>query len=95
MVLATKVHHRMADDDPNAFGNSRRHLVEQCDASLRRLGTDWIYLYQVHRPQPEGPIDKTLRALDDLVRSGNLRQLPRPPWCSEPARSRSPPPPPR
>jgi aryl-alcohol dehydrogenase-like predicted oxidoreductase len=75
VVLATKVHNRMADDDPNAFGNSRRHVIEQCDASLRRLGTDWIDLYQVHRPQPEVPIDETLRALDDLVRAGKVRYI--------------------
>src|ERR1051325_4555640 len=50
VVLATKVHGRMADDDPNAYGNSRRHIVEQCEASLRRLQTDYIDLYQIHRP---------------------------------------------
>ena len=75
VVLATKVHGTMDDDDPNAQGTSRRHLVEQCEASLRRLQTDWIDLYQLHRPRPEIAIDETLRALDDLVRAGKVRYL--------------------
>ena len=75
VVLATKVHGQMAEDDPNARGNSRRHIVEQCEASLRRLQTDYIDLYQLHRPQPEIPIDETLRAMDDLVRSGKVRYV--------------------
>jgi aryl-alcohol dehydrogenase-like predicted oxidoreductase len=75
VILATKVHGRMADDDPNAQGNSRRHIVEQCEASLRRLQTDYLDLYQVHRPSPDIPIDETLRALDDLVRSGKVRYI--------------------
>jgi aryl-alcohol dehydrogenase-like predicted oxidoreductase len=49
--------------------------MEQCDASLRRLKTDWIDLYQIHRPQAECPIDETLRALDDLIRSGRVRYI--------------------
>lgn len=75
IVLATKVHGRMADDDPNAQWTSRRHIIEQCEASLRRLQTDWIDVYQLHRPRPEIPIDETLRALDDLVRSGKVRYI--------------------
>ena len=75
IVLATKVHSRMADDDPNAFGNHRRHIIEQCEASLRRLQTDYIDLYQIHRPLSNTPIDETLRALDDLVRAGKVRYL--------------------
>jgi aryl-alcohol dehydrogenase-like predicted oxidoreductase len=75
VILATKVHGRMADDDPNMEGNSRRHIIEQCHASLRRLQTDWIDLYQIHRPQPDVPIDETLRALDDLVRAGKVRYV--------------------
>jgi len=75
VVLATKVHGRMAEDDPNAFGNSRRHIIAQCEASLRRLQTDYIDLYQIHRPEPHTPIDETLRALDDLVRSGKVRYI--------------------
>ena len=50
VVLATKVHGRMDDQDPNAWGNSRRHILEQCEASLRRLQTESIDLYQLHRP---------------------------------------------
>lgn len=73
VVLATKVHGRMDNDDPNASGNSRRHLIAQCEASLRRLRTDWIDLYQIHRPSPGVPIDEVLRALDDLVRAGKVR----------------------
>jgi aryl-alcohol dehydrogenase-like predicted oxidoreductase len=75
IILATKVHGRMADDDPNAAGNSRRHIIAQAEASLRRLQTDYIDLYQVHRPEASTPIDETLRALDDLVRSGKVRYL--------------------
>lgn len=73
VVLATKVHGRMDDDDPNAAGNSRRHIIAQCEASLRRLRTDWIDLYQIHRPSPSVAIDEVLRALDDLVRAGKIR----------------------
>lgn len=73
IVLATKCHGKMDDDDPNAGGNSRRHIIAACESSLKRLGTDWIDLYQIHRPQPGIPIDETLRALDDLVRSGKVR----------------------
>ena len=61
VVLATKVHGTMDDTDPNARGTSRRHIIEQCDASLRRLQTDYIDLYQLHRPRPEIAIDETLR----------------------------------
>lgn len=75
VILATKCHGRMSDTDPNARGNSRRHIIEACEASLKRLNTDYIDLYQIHRPQPEIPIDETLRALDDLVRSGKVRYI--------------------
>ena len=75
VVLATKVHGRMDDDDPNAAGNNRRHIIEQCEASLRRLQTDYIDLYQIHRPQSVVPIDETLRALDDLIRAGKVRYI--------------------
>ncbi len=75
VVLATKVHGTMDDEDPNAYGSSRRHIIEQCEASLRRLQTDYIDLYQIHRPRSDTPIDETLRALDDLVRSGKVRYI--------------------
>ena len=65
----------LADKDPNAGGSSRRHIIEQCEISLKRLRTDWIDLYQMHRPQPDIPIDETLRALDDLVRAGKVRYI--------------------
>ncbi|HJN93378.1 MAG TPA: aldo/keto reductase [Dehalococcoidia bacterium] len=75
IILATKVHGAMADDAPNMQGNSRRHIIQQCEASLRRLQTDYIDLYQIHRPQPGIPIDETLRALDDLITSGKVRYI--------------------
>jgi aryl-alcohol dehydrogenase-like predicted oxidoreductase len=73
VFLATKVHGTMDDLDPNQQGNSRRHIIEQAEASLRRLQTDYLDLYQIHRPRPEIAIDETLRALDDLVRAGKVR----------------------
>ncbi len=75
IVLATKFYGSMDDSDPNAQGASRRHIVDACEASLRRLGTDWIDLYQIHRPSPDTAVDETLRALDDLVRQGKVRHL--------------------
>jgi aryl-alcohol dehydrogenase-like predicted oxidoreductase len=74
VVLATKVHGKMGED-VNDLGNTRRHIIEQCDASLRRLQTDYIDLYQIHRPSPDVPIDETLRALDDLIRAGKVRYI--------------------
>lgn len=74
VVLATKAYFAMSDD-VNAQGSSRRHLIEQCEASLRRLQTDYIDLYQLHHPSNDIPIDETLRALDDLVRSGKVRYI--------------------
>jgi aryl-alcohol dehydrogenase-like predicted oxidoreductase len=70
-VLATKVFYPMGDG-PNDGGLSRKHVLEQCDASLRRLATDYIDLYQCHRYDDETPLDETLRALDDLVRRGKV-----------------------
>ena len=75
VVLATKAFLPMDSEDLNARGLSRRHLVQACEASLKRLGTDWIDLYQLHRPQADIPIDETLRALDDLIRAGKLRYI--------------------
>ncbi len=74
IVLATKCHGAMGDD-PNSQGNSRRWIMRACDDSLRRLGTDWIDLYQIHRPDPFTDIDETLGALSDLVRAGKVRYL--------------------
>ncbi len=75
IVLATKGFALMDASDPNARGNSRRHLIQACEDSLRRLDTDHVDLYQLHRPHPDVPIDETLRALDDLVRSGKVRYI--------------------
>lgn len=75
IVVATKAFMPMASDDPNARGSSRRHLVQACEDSLKRLGTDWIDLYQMHRPDADVPIDETLRALDDLIRAGKVRYI--------------------
>jgi aryl-alcohol dehydrogenase-like predicted oxidoreductase len=74
VVLATKVHGVMGKD-PNRQGNSRRWIVQACEDSLRRLDTDWIDLYQVHRPDPEVDVDETLGALTDLVRAGKVRSI--------------------
>ena len=74
VVLATKVHGSMGQD-PNEQGNSRRWIVSACENSLRRLGTDWIDLYQIHRPSADTDIDETLGALTDLVRAGKIRYL--------------------
>jgi aryl-alcohol dehydrogenase-like predicted oxidoreductase len=74
VVLATKVHGTMGDD-PNEFGNSRRWIVREVENSLRRLGTDWIDLYQIHRPEHDTDIDETLGALTDLVRAGKVRYI--------------------
>jgi aryl-alcohol dehydrogenase-like predicted oxidoreductase len=74
VVLATKVHGTMGED-PNERGNSRRWILRECEESLRRLGTDWIDLYQVHRWDGETDHDETLSALTDLVRAGKVRYL--------------------
>ena len=75
VVLATKVHGRMHDEDPNQYGNSRRWIVKEVENSLRRLKTDWIDLYQIHRPEPDTDIDETLGALSDLVGAGKVRYI--------------------
>src|SRR6187200_1922086 len=74
VVLATKVHGVMGDD-VNMRGNSRRWITRACDDSLRRLGTDWIDLYQIHRPEPDTDVDETLGALSDLVRLGKVGHI--------------------
>ena len=74
VVIATKVHGKMRQG-PNGGGLSRGHIMEQIDASLRRLGTDYIDLYQIHRWDPLVPIEETMEALHDVVRSGKARYL--------------------
>ncbi|WP_319460524.1 aldo/keto reductase [Micromonospora sp. RTP1Z1] len=74
VVIATKVHGRMGPG-PNRGGLSRKHIMSEIDASLRRLGTDYVDLYQIHRLDPGTPIEETLEALHDLVRAGKVRYL--------------------
>ncbi len=74
VILATKVHNPMGDD-PNEQGNSRRWIIREVEASLKRLQTDWIDLYQIHRPSPDTDIEETLGALHDLVRQGKVRYI--------------------
>ncbi len=74
VVLATKFHNPMGED-PNRRGNSRRWMMQAVEDSLRRLRTDWIDLYQVHRPDPATDVEETLSALTDLVRQGKVRYL--------------------
>jgi aryl-alcohol dehydrogenase-like predicted oxidoreductase len=74
VVLATKFHGPMGDDR-NRRGTSRRWIVRAVEDSLRRLGTDWIDLYQIHRPEPDVDIDETLGALSDLVHAGKVRYV--------------------
>jgi aryl-alcohol dehydrogenase-like predicted oxidoreductase len=76
VLVATKVQSPLhAGDGPNERGQSRHHIVEGCEASLRRLGTDHIDLYQVHSIDELTPLEETLRALDDLVRQGKVRYI--------------------
>ncbi len=74
VVIATKVHFPMGDG-PNDRGLSRKHLFDSIDGSLRRLGTDHVDLYQIHRFDPHTPLEETLDALNDIVRSGKVRYL--------------------
>jgi aryl-alcohol dehydrogenase-like predicted oxidoreductase len=74
VVIATKVFNAMGDD-PNQRGLSRKHIRHSIEASLRRLGTDYVDLYQIHRFDPETPIEETLGALDGLVREGKVLYL--------------------
>src|SRR3954453_15064636 len=83
VVLATKVNGAMGDD-PNERGISRRWIIAEVENSLRRLQTDYIDLYQIHRPDPTVDIEETLSALTDLIRSGKVRAIgspPPPPPC--------------
>ncbi len=74
VLLSTKFSVPLSDD-PNSGGTSRHAVIASCEASLKRLGTDHIDLYFIHRPFPETPIEETLRALEDLVRSGKVRAI--------------------
>jgi aryl-alcohol dehydrogenase-like predicted oxidoreductase len=74
VVLATKAHMPMGDD-PNQRGNSRRWIITEVENSLRRLQTDWIDLYQIHRPDPNTDIDETLSVLSDLIHQGKVRYV--------------------
>ena len=75
VVLATKVHVQMDATDPNSSNNHRRHIIDQCHASLKRLQTDYLDIFYIHRPSTQIPIGETLRALDDLVRTGDVRYI--------------------
>jgi voltage-dependent potassium channel beta subunit len=81
-VLATKVFFPMGDG-PNDRGLSRKHIMEQCERSLLRLGVDYVDLYQCHRPDPDTPLEETLRALDDLVTQGKALYLGVSEWPAE------------
>src|SRR6185295_654465 len=74
VFLATKLRGKMGEG-PNDQGLSRRHIMEACEASLRRLKTDYIDLYQAHRPDPDVPVAETLRAFTDLVQAGKVRYI--------------------
>src|SRR5215217_1954980 len=74
VVLATKVYFPM-NDRPNMGGLSRKHILQACEASLKRLGVETIDLYQIHRMDPETPLEETLAALDQLVRQGKVRYV--------------------
>lgn len=74
VVIATKVHGAMGEG-PNSRGLSRKHIMWQIDESLRRLGTDYVDLYQIHRFDPATPLEETLEALHDLVKAGKVRYL--------------------
>lgn len=75
VVVATKVHGVMRPEDPNGRGLSRKAIMQEIDASLRRLGMDYVDLYQIHRWDPETPIEETLEALHDVVKAGKARYI--------------------
>jgi len=81
-VLATKVFFPMGEG-PNDSGLSRKHVMEQCERSLRRLGVDYVDLYQCHRPDPNTPVEETLRALDDLVSRGDVLYIGVSEWSAD------------
>ncbi len=83
-VVATKVFFQMSDSPmPNNRGLSRKHVMEQCEASLKRMGLDYIDLYQCHRYDAETPLEETLRALDDLVSQGKVLYVGFSQWAAE------------
>lgn len=75
VVLATKVYFATNEEDPNARGLSRKHIMDAIDASLRRLGTDYVDLYQIHRWDDTAPIEETMEALHDVVKAGKARYI--------------------
>jgi aryl-alcohol dehydrogenase-like predicted oxidoreductase len=75
MLIGTKVDHSSRPGAPNERGHSRLNIIRACEASLKRLGTDYIDLYQPHRPSPDIPFDETLGALNDLVTQGKVRYI--------------------
>jgi 1-deoxyxylulose-5-phosphate synthase len=75
VVIATKVFYDMRPNDPNGKGLSRKAILGEIDNSLRRLGTDYVDLYQIHRLDPETPIEETLEALHDVVKAGKARYI--------------------
>ena len=75
LILATKFSVQTDSQDPNSGGTSRRTVIAACEASLRRLDTDYIDIYYIHRPSTQTAIDETLRALDDLVHAGKVRYI--------------------
>jgi len=75
VVIATKCFNGTVGDKPNRRGLSRKHIMDACDRSLKRLGLDYIDLYQIHRFDPDTPMDETIQALHDLVESGKVRYI--------------------
>src|SRR4249920_366271 len=75
LILATKFSVQADEQDPNSGGTSRRTVIAACEASLRRLRSDYIDIYYIHRPSTQTAIDETLRALDDLVHAGKIRYI--------------------
>ena len=75
VLISTKATFRFDENDPNAVGSSRFHLLRTIDAQLKRLGTDYIDLFQLHGFDAKTPVEETLRTLDDLVRAGKIRYL--------------------
>ena len=82
LVVSSKVFGRMGDG-PNDRGLSRKHIMESVDASLRRIGTDYLDIYFCHRPDPETPLDETARAMDDLVHQGKVHYWGTSVWAGE------------